>query len=100
MRRYSHDINVDLLHKVREYHIANMAFVGVHNEEIWSVQHSVAFQPPHKAGTILMKFLFGYNNPLTSWQCAHQLVHLESMVIELAPLCGLPWDVPHCQLQL
>ena len=59
MRGYSHDVNVHILHKVKEFHIVNVAFLGVHNKEMWSVQHSVGFQPPHKMGTLLMKFLFG-----------------------------------------
>ena len=60
MTGYSHDVNVHLLHQVKECHIVNVAFVGVHNKEMSPVQHSVGFQPPHEVDTILMKFLFGH----------------------------------------
>ena len=41
MMGYSHDVNVHLLHQVKECHIVNVAYVGIHNKEMWSVQYFV-----------------------------------------------------------
>ena len=43
MRGYSNDVKVHPLHQVKECNIVNVAFVGVHKKEMWSVQHSEGF---------------------------------------------------------